>query len=92
MATNNKIGRLTARIDALISRRWKPLSMNDLTEDACAKLDRRAGRLRAEILSAGQQPQARMNCSRWSDDEILCALIRCGALNGADFKRPRVRS
>jgi hypothetical protein len=38
MATRNRIGRLTERIEALAERRWGRLTLEELTEEGWAKL------------------------------------------------------
>ena len=86
MATQSKIARLSARIDALAIRRWGKLTFDSLTDQAWDKLEQRFERLRAEIAPSGEPIQKR-DYSQWSDDALLRALIDAGTLTPADFKK-----
>ena len=78
MATQNKIVRLTQRIDALAHRRWGRLTMDSLTDDDWAKLKR----------LAPTEPVGRSDCAaQWSTDALIRFLIDEGVLTRADFKR-----
>lgn len=77
---HNRIGRLTERIEALASRRGRPLRIEDLCEDGEAKLDRLTAGLPVELAGA------RTRYATWTDDAILRRLIELGTFSPADFK------
>jgi hypothetical protein len=81
MATRNKIVRLSARIDALASRRFGKLTLDSLTDEAWEKIER----ISAE--SASSEPiHTRIDHSQWSNDALIRILIDGGVLTPADFK------
>jgi hypothetical protein len=88
MATRNKIGRLTERIEAVVERRRGQLRLEDLTEEAWAKLRK----LAAEIPVRDDPPdpvaraKERAEGLQWSTDALLRFLIDDGALDAGDFK------
>jgi hypothetical protein len=88
MATNGKIGRLYQRIDTLASRRSGILRIEDITDEARDRLERRLHELRGGGPPNMRAPTALEN---WSDDALIRALIKIGTLTEADFKRPETR-
>ena len=80
MPVNRKIGRLCARIDALAEKRWGGLRMEDLTDEAWAKIDQ---------LVATAPRDGRSNAgAHLSDNAILRILVDAGVLTAADFRGP----
>jgi hypothetical protein len=80
MATHNKIGRLTERIETVVSRRRGKLTLESLTDEGWAKIDRCA------------DGQACRSANRWgvswSDDALLHFLIDDASWNPAISSGP----
>jgi hypothetical protein len=78
-----KVGRLTARIEAAAGRLQRPLRLEDLTDEANAKLDR-------IVLEAGTSEHVgRHQPSRydkWSDDQLIREMLAQGWLTHDDIK------
>jgi hypothetical protein len=81
MATTTKIGRLTDRIEALAERRRGRLTLEELTDQGRAKIERGAAQ------APPPDPVARADMLQWSTDALLRFLIDAGALDAGDFKR-----
>jgi hypothetical protein len=79
MATRNRIGRFTERIEALRGRRLSQLTRNGLTDEGWAKLERIAG-------ENPVQDQTDWRSRHLSDDVLLQFLIEEGVLEPGDFK------
>ena len=85
MATNGKIGKLSARIEALAGQRRGKLRLEDLTDETYERLDK--------LMSPadGSKPRdmrERTGLEHWSTDALIKRLIELGTLTAADFKRP----
>jgi hypothetical protein len=74
MATRNKIGRLTTRIDALASRRWRSLTLESLTDDAWAKI-----KVGLEQIQATEPPRTDPpRYAHFSDTDLIRCLMDGG--------------
>ena len=85
MAAHSKIAKLSARIDVLAGRRVGRLSMDMLTVEAWAKIER---------LSGGQwrDMQCSTGCGHLTDEAILRFLVENGCLDEWDFREGAVRT
>ena len=72
MATSSKIGRLTARIDAMAIRRWRRLTLESLTDAAWAKLEVKLKQIQA---TAPSPTDNRTRYAHFSDAELIHCLI-----------------
>lgn len=79
MAAQNRIGRLTKRIDALASRRLRRLHLDDLTHEGWAKL---------EQLTAATPPvsERHPDCSHWTTHALFPISHRCRCPRRQDFE------
>jgi hypothetical protein len=82
MATRNRIGRFTERIEALRGQRLSQLTRNGLTDEGWAKLERIA----AENPVQDQTDWRSRSGHEVSDDVLLQFLIEEGVLEPGDFK------
>jgi hypothetical protein len=89
MATRNKIGRLTERIEAVIERRRVRFALKDLTDEGKAKLRKLAAEdpVRDDPPDPVARAKDRAEMLQWSTDALLRFLIDDGALEAGDFKR-----
>ena len=79
-----KIGRLTARIEAAAGRLRRPLRLEDLTDEAKERLDRRCKELEA---TGGESIELRQpNCHFMTDDQLIRELLSCAWLTPSDIK------
>jgi hypothetical protein len=93
MATHNKIGRLTERIETLARRRRGKLTAESLTDEGWAKIERCAAE--REQSTTGEPILPHPEFLSWSDDAarhfsddaLLHILIEGGILEPGDFKR-----
>ena len=86
MAATTKIGRLTARIESVARRFERRLRMNDLTEAAWERINRRRDELLADAPPANGKPTS---LCHWTDEELIRVLLAHGWLASADFKLDR---
>jgi hypothetical protein len=85
MATRNKIGGFTERIEAVIRQRRGRLTLESLTDEGCAKIEQRIKEL--EQVTGGKPVQRRTNYADWSDDALLNAMLDTGTLDASDFSK-----
>ena len=83
MATRSKIGRLTARIDALAGRRWRRLTRESLTDDAWAKLEARLKQIKA---TSSPLPADRTRYAHFSDADLIHRLMEGRWLTADDLR------
>jgi hypothetical protein len=87
--TRRQIDQLFGRIDAVVRRQHGgPLSLNDITEEAWLKIDRRVQELSA-ALPEGPERVSRTDYDRWTDDDLIRMLLADGVLTAGDLK-PRL--
>jgi hypothetical protein len=80
-----KIGRLTARIEAAAGRLRRPLRLEDLTDEANERLDRRCKELEAKRGESIDLRQAN-RCRFMTDDQLIRELLSGGWLTPLDIK------
>jgi len=85
MATSGKIGKLSARIEALAGQRRGKLRLEDITDETHERLDKLVSQ------ESGGKPRdmrERTGLEHWSTDALINRLIELGTLTAADLKRP----
>jgi hypothetical protein len=83
--TLSKVRRLIERADAAALRWRRPIRLDDLTDAAEERLDRRLEQLKAMSFKCSTDPDPREYCN-YTDDQIMRKMLALGMVTVEDFK------